>query len=106
MRAVNTPGKYNDEHESILRVVRPQRKQWISQTWAQRLEIQGRRRDLGLGACPLVGLAGAREGALENRRVARAGGDPCAQMTTIEVSTTGETFEAVLALKRAPDSGR
>ena len=106
MRAVNTPGKYNDEHESILRVVRSQRKQWISQSWAQRLEIQGRRRDLGLGSCPLVGLAGAREGALENRRVARAGGDPCAQMTTTEVSTTGETFEAVLALKRAPDSGR
>ena len=42
----------------------------------QRLVIRGRRRDLGLGAYPLVSLAEARQKALQNRRVARVGGDP------------------------------
>ena len=79
VRTVNTPGKYHDEHELILRVVLSERKQWISKSWVQRLVIHGRRRDLGLGAYPLVGLAGARERALDNRRIARSGGDPRAR---------------------------
>ena len=44
--------------------------------WLQRLVIHGKRRDLGLRTFPLVSLAEAREQALENRKLARAGGDP------------------------------
>jgi integrase len=44
--------------------------------WIQRIVIQGKRRDLGLGSPPLVPLAEAREKALSNRKLARAGGDP------------------------------
>ena len=49
-------GKYHDEHGLNLRVVLSERKQWISKSWVQRLVIHGRRRDLGLGAYPLLGL--------------------------------------------------
>lgn len=44
--------------------------------WVQRIVIRGKRRDLGLGAPPVVSLKQAREKALDNRRVARVGGDP------------------------------
>ena len=44
-RAINTPGKYTDEHSLILRVVPGGSKQWV---W--RGTIHGRRRDRGLGA--------------------------------------------------------
>ena len=99
VRSVNTPGKYNDEHRLILRVVRSERKQWISKPWVQRLVIHGRRRDLGLGSYPLVGLADARERALQNRRIARAGGDPRAQ-SSATAPTFEQALEAVLALMR------
>ena len=98
VRAVNTPGKYHDEHGLILRVVVSERKQWISKSWVQRLVIRGRRRDLGLGAYPLVGLADARERALDNRRLARSGGDPRARPAAA-APTFEEAFEAVLAVK-------
>ena len=50
-----------------------------SKSWVQRLTIDGRRRDIGLGGYPLVSLAEAREAAFENRKLARAGGDPLAE---------------------------
>ena len=99
VRTVNTPKMYNDEHDLILRVVRSERKQWISKSWVQRLAIHSRRRDLGLGAYPLMGLADARERALENRRVARVGGDPRAQPCAT-APTFEEALDAVLSLKR------
>ena len=48
--------------------------------WIQRLVIRGRRRELGLGAAQLVPLAEARAKALENRKLAREGGNPLAQV--------------------------
>ena len=99
VRTVKSPGKFNDEHGLILRVVRSERKRWLSKCWVQRHVIHGRRRDLGLGAYPLVGLADARERALENRRIARAGGDPRARPAAA-APTFEEALEAVLALKR------
>ena len=44
----------------------------------QRLTVDGKRRDLGLGGYPYVGLADARAVAFANRQVARRGGDPTA----------------------------
>ena len=102
MRSVNTPGKYHDEHGLILRVVPCERKQWTSKSWVQRLVIHGRCRDLGLGAYPLVGLADARERALDNLRIARSGGDPHVR-PAVPAPTFEEAFEVVLAVK-APGS--
>ena len=47
--------------------------------WMQRLVVQGRRRDIGLGSVNIVSLDDAREAALRFRRIARAGGDPIAE---------------------------
>ena len=69
----NGPDKYHDEHGLILRV-RPSG----SKNWFWRGTVQGRRRELGLGAFPYVSLAEARERALDYRRIARAGRIPAA----------------------------
>ena len=73
VRTIKEPGIYCDEHGLVLRVKPSGYKQWI-----QRLFIHGRRRELGLGPVRLVTLAEAREAAVANRKVARAGGDPIA----------------------------
>ena len=73
VRTIKDPGIYCDEHGLVLRVKPSGYKQWI-----QRLFIHGRRRELGLGPVRLVTLAEAREAALANRKLARAGGDPIA----------------------------
>ena len=72
-RTVARPGRYCDGQGLYLEV-QPSG----SRSWVQRLAVHGRRRELGLGSFPLVSLEAAREQALENRRVARAGGDPVA----------------------------
>ena len=46
-----------------------------SRSWIQRILIDGKRHDIGLGGYPVVTLAEARETALENRRLIRKGAD-------------------------------
>lgn len=62
-----------------------------SARWVQRITIHGKRCDLGLGSADLVTLAEAREAALANRKVARAGGDPrrrtAAKAMTFKIAT-------------------
>jgi len=68
------PGRHADGNGLYLNVMPSG-----SRSWVLRLMVQGRRQDIGLGAFPLVGLAEAREEALQMRRIARAGGDPLAE---------------------------
>lgn len=65
------PGKYFDGHGLFLRVDANG-----SRFWVQRITIRGKRSEIGLGSPSLVTLAEARTAALENRKLARAGGDP------------------------------
>ena len=75
VQAVKQPGKYHDGKGTGLYLrVEPNG----SRFWVQRITIRGKRRELGLGSPPTVTLAGAREAALDNKRIARAGGDPLA----------------------------
>ena len=60
--------------------------------------IQGKRRDLGLGSYPLVSLAEAREAAADNRKVARAGGDPTARASDSIVPTFAEAADKVIEM--------
>ena len=87
------PGKYTDGHGLML---------WIQPTgsrqWVQRLQIQGKRREMGLGGFPLVTLESARETALANRRIARSGGDPRSQSTAANVPTFAEASRTVHAI--------
>jgi integrase len=71
VRTVTAPGKYTDGHGLFLKVVASGARRWV-----QRIVIRGKRTEIGLGGASLVSLAEARERALENRKQARAGGDP------------------------------
>ena len=71
-------GRYGDGrggHGLSLLVSKRKWEGW-SKTWAQRLRIDGRPTNLGLGSFPIVTLAMAREKALENHRAVARGDDP------------------------------
>ena len=90
------PGRHADGNGLYL-FVRPTG----TRSWIQRLVIGGRRRDLGLGGCAFVSLAEARRRAAENRRVARAGGDPTATRTGEAAPIVRVVVEGVIAARRA-----
>lgn len=71
IRNIKEPGFYGDGNGLYLKVDASGARRWV-----QRIVINGKRRDVGLGSASLVSLAEAREQALEQRKVARAGGDP------------------------------
>ena len=90
------PGRYADGNGLYL-IIEPSG----SRRWEQRILIRGKRRTLGLGGYPLVSLAAAREKALENRRLARAGHDPLAtRHAAIGVPTFAEATARVFDLRR------
>ena len=67
-----------------------------ARSWVQRLMIQGRRRELGLGGFPLVSLAEARAKAFAYRKVARDGGDPLTEKRRADgVPTFADAAERV-----------
>ena len=73
-----------------------------TRSWVQRLVIRGRKHELGLGSVYLVSLAEAREQALANRKLARAGGDPLAdKRRTQGMPTFAEAAATVVEQKRA-----
>lgn len=71
VRTVQEPGKYFDGHGLYLRVEKNG-----SRFWMQRITIRGKRCELGRGSPLLVPLAEARAKALDNRKMAREGGNP------------------------------
>ena len=89
------PGRYADGNGLYLRVQDTGARQWV-----QRLVIQGRRRDLGLGPCSLVSLAEARRLAIDNRRIARAGGDPTAEAARKQGPTFRSVYETATEIRR------
>ena len=63
--------------------------------------IRGKRRELGLGSADLVRLTEARDAALANRRMARAGGDPLqARRAALAVPTFAEAARRVHEMHR------
>ena len=97
VRTARKPGRYADGNGLYLLVDPRGNKRWV-----QRLVIQGKRTDLGLGSYPLVSLIEAREQAFVNRKLSRAGGDPRAERRQETVPTFSETVEKVIAIRR-PD---
>lgn len=91
------PGKYHDGSGTglFLRVDPNGGRFWI-----QRVTIHGKRREIGLGGFPVVGLAEARKSALANKQIAYAGGDPLAERRkSRETLTFAEAVERYLAAK-------
>ena len=90
------PGRHADGNGLYLLVDPNGARRWI-----QRLVIGGRRRDLGLGGYSLVTLVDARSKALENRQVARSGGDPTQVAAQQIVPTLRSVVDDVIAARRA-----
>ena len=96
-RTVAECGRYADGNGLYLHVDPSGARRWV-----QRLVIRGRSRGLGLGSYSLVSLAEARELALANRKLARAGGDPLAAKRRAEgMPSFEEASEKVLAIHSA-----
>ena len=95
VRAVTQPGRYGDGGTLYLEVAPGGSKSWI-----QRLTIDGRRHDIGLGGYPLVTLSQARELAFDNRRAARSGGDPLAAKRRARTPTFREAAEKTFAANK------
>ncbi len=96
VRSLNLPGLHGDGNGLYLKVDPSGAKRWI-----QRIVIEGKRRDLGIGPLSLVSLTEAREKALENRKLARAGGDPLAtKKRSMEVLTFKAAAEKVHELSK------
>ncbi|MYH37360.1 MAG: tyrosine-type recombinase/integrase [Rhodospirillaceae bacterium] len=72
-----------------------------AKSWIQRITINGRRCDIGLGPWPLVSIAEARDAAFENRRTIRNGGNPLKDRARKpDVPTFREAADKVLAMNR------
>ena len=86
------PGRHCDGNGLYLYIQKTGTRSWI-----QRLVIRGRKRELGLGSVTLVSLVEAREQALANRKLARAGGDPLAEKRrSLGVPTFAEAVSRVI----------
>ena len=72
-KALKDPGRYSDGGGLHLYISKAGGKSWV-----QRITIDERRRDIGLGGFPSVSLARAREKAAENRAAVAEGRDPLA----------------------------
>ncbi len=96
VRNLSAPGKYFDGHGLYLRIDKNGARFWV-----QRIMIRGKRREIGLGSPSLVSLAEARAAALENHKLARAGGDPIqAKKEAKAVLTFAHAARTVHALHR------
>ncbi|UWQ05944.1 site-specific integrase [Aliiroseovarius crassostreae] len=74
VETLSEPGRYGDGNGLML-VVRPTG----AKSWLQRVTINGKRRDIGVGSFPEVSLAEARTMAQDFKRTIAAGGDPLAE---------------------------
>ena len=95
IKALTRPGRYADERTLYLNIA-PRG----SRSWIQRLAINGRRRDIGLGGWPLVPAATARARALANRVAVEAGADPLAAKRRANVPTFRAAAEATYEATR------
>ena len=90
VRNVKTPGRHPAGETLYLMVWPSARKSWV-----QRLTIEGKRKDLGLGPYPTVSLAQARERAHDNLSQAKSGGNPLAAKQEEAKLSAVPTFEAL-----------
>ncbi len=96
-----TPGRYGDGRggHGLSLLVKSTTTGRVSRTWAQRLRIDGKPVDFGLGSFPVVTLAEARAEARAKASGVAQGKDPRAAVTTIP--TFRDAVDKVIALHRA-----
>ena len=96
VKTVNVPGRYGDGRggHGLSLLVKPMLAGGFSKSWSQRVTINGRPTNIGLGAYPIVTLAEARRTVVANRRAVSQGRDPRAG----GVPTFEEAAEKVIAI--------
>lgn len=104
---VSPPGRYGDGHGGygLALVVKPRAGGGCRKAWVQRLIIEGKPVNIGLGPYPIVTLKEARDAALQNRRAVWNGLDPRGKEDA-RVPTFEQAAEKVLALHAATWRGR
>ncbi len=90
VKALKEPGRYSDGGGLHLYINKAGRKSWVL-----RITIDGRRRDIGLGAFPSVSLAKARGKAGDHREAVADGRDPLADKRAPATPTFREAACAV-----------
>ena len=90
IKVLKDPGRYSDGDGLHLFIGKSGRKSWV-----QRIRIDGRRRDIGLGGYPAVSLAQARKRASDNRSTVANGKDPVADKRRLKTPTLKEAAYAV-----------
>lgn len=111
VRLVSEPGRYGDGRggHGLSLLVKATSTGRLSKTWGQRLRLNGRPFNLGLGSFPLVRLEEARETAIENARAVRAGIDLAAdRRRRASIPTFVQAAERTMDLHAATwkDGGR
>ena len=94
-RALKNRGMYRADPTLYLNIASGGSKSWI-----QRLTINGRRHDIGLGSFELVTMAEARDKAFQNRRLVQAGGNPLAEKRKARVPSFREASKATFEANR------
>ena len=90
VKALRDPGRYSDGDGLHLFISKRGSKSWV-----QRITVDGRRRDIGLGGYPTISLAQARRRASDNREAIGNGRDPVAEKRRPSTPTFGEAAHAV-----------
>ncbi|MDE0232823.1 MAG: tyrosine-type recombinase/integrase [bacterium] len=100
VRTLTRPGRYGDGRggHGLSLMVRPTKIEGrLSKTWVQRIRINGKETNLGLGSYPAVTLAEARRRALGNRQAVEEGRNPRAR----KAPTFRQATEKVIRLHAA-----
>ena len=95
IRALKTPGAYADGGGLTLKVDPSG-----SRRWFQRVTVNGKRHNLGLGGYPAVALKEAREIAVANLEAIRRGRDPVTERQRPAMPTFQQVAEQVIELRR------
>ena len=90
VKALSRPGRHGDGDGLYLNIAAAGLKSWV-----QRITIDDRRRDMGLGGYPTVSLAQARRRAADNRAAVADGRDPLSERRRSFVPTFREAAHTV-----------
>ncbi len=95
VRSITAPGLHGDGGTLFLAVAKAGSKSWI-----QRITIDGRRHDIGLGGFPVISLAKARERAMANRLAVAEGRNPLADKRRARTPTFRKAAQATFEANR------
>ena len=101
VKSVDRPGRYGDGGRGsfgLALLVRPTSTGGLSKSYIQRIRVNGRETNIGLGSHPLTTLSQAREAAFKNAQAVRGGQDPMAERKRrTALPTFEEAVERVVA---------